>query len=37
MSEDPIVDIGQKSKTFWDHVSDKFNVNRLVREAQKLA
>ncbi len=37
MSEDPIVGIGQKSKTFWDHVSDKLNVNRLVREAQKLA
>jgi hypothetical protein len=37
MSEDPIVGIGQKSKTFWDHVSDKFNVNQLVREAQKLA
>jgi hypothetical protein len=35
MSEEPIVGIGQKSKTFWDHVSDKFKVNRLLREAQK--
>jgi hypothetical protein len=34
MSEDPIVGIGKKSKTFWDHVLDKFNVNQLVREAQ---
>jgi hypothetical protein len=35
MSKEPIVGIGQKSKAFWDHVSDKFNVNPLVREAQK--